>query len=127
MKPINLLAAAVALVMGATPAFASNWVYAAETDANTVIYYDADTVQRSGNQVTVWEKWDHSRDKYEKRRQRIIQNRYDCSERTKTLLNGASYYPNGKIDTYNFKTYEQEADSIVPDSISEATLEAVCR
>jgi hypothetical protein len=58
MKPINLLGATTALVLAATPSFAANWIYVI-SGRGTDHYYDADTIQRSGNQVTVWEKLDH--------------------------------------------------------------------
>ena len=82
MKPINILAAATALVMATTPAFAANWVYIETSDTGTVFSYDADTIRRAGNLVTVWEKWDHSRDKTFRERERMIRSRYQCEERT---------------------------------------------
>ena len=127
MKPINLLAAAVALVMGATPAFAANWVYVGSDINLSVWYYDADTIQRSGNLITVWKKIDTSRDKTEKRSQNISRQRYDCSKRTVTFLNSTSYYPDGTIKSFTWETYEQETDPIIPESMAETMLEAVCR
>lgn len=127
MKPINLLAAATALVMAATPAFAANWIYVTQSNVGTVSYYDVDTIQRSGNQVTVWEKWDHSRNKTKKERETRIHGRYDCSERTITSLNINNYFPDGKIKSVNLETYEQKADSVIPDTSAEKMLEAVCR
>jgi hypothetical protein len=58
MKRIKLITAA-SLLTAATPAFAVEWVYVTSNTSGTDIYYDADTIRRSGDQVTVWERWDH--------------------------------------------------------------------
>ena len=126
MKPINLLAAATALVMGATPAFAANWIYVTQSNVGTVSYYDVDTIQRSGNQVTVWEKRDESRNKTVKHREMTLRERFHCSERTFTTLNITTYYPDGTNKSANLETYEQKAEPIAPDTMGEAVLEAVC-
>lgn len=87
------------------PAFAANWVYLAESTSNAVYYYDSETIRRSGNQVTVWVKGDHSRDKTVKMRESKARYRYDCAERTSTLLQLVDYYPDGKIETFTWETY----------------------
>ena len=126
MKPINSLGAAIALVMAATPAFAANWVYVDTTGSGADIYYDADTIARSGNQVTVWEKFDHSRDKKVKYRQQTVRSRYDCAERTRTTLHVIIYYPDGTSKSATWEAYEQEAELIAPDTLGEGKLEAIC-
>ena len=126
MKPINLLGAAAALSLAATPAFAANWVYVGTLDSGTDIHYDADTIRRSGNQVTVWDKLDHSRDKKFEERERKRQYRYDCAERTVTLLASIAYYPDGTNKSFTWKKYEQEPRPVVPETVAERTLEAVC-
>lgn len=125
MKRIKLIAAA-ALVLAATPAFAANWVYMT-TDVNgTDYYYDADTIQRSGNQVTVWLKWDHSSDKTVKERRKTSRHRFDCAERTGTLLDVIIYYPDGTSKSATWEAYEQEAELIAPDTLGEDRLLTVC-
>ena len=114
MKPINLLGAAAALVLAATPAFAVDWVYVSSDSAGAVHYYDSDTIRRSGSQVTVWTKTDHSRDKRFKWRAAMARYRYDCAERTRTVLHSTNYYPNGESESYTWKTYEQNTIPIVP-------------
>ena len=122
MKHIKLIAA-TALIMAATPAFAANWVYVLTDSNGTVIYYDADTIQRSGKWVTVWEKWDHSRDKTVKEREKKIRVAYDCVQRTSANLSAFFYYPDGKIKTFDFKN---EQSPLAPETVGEAALEAVC-
>ncbi len=126
MKPINSLGAAIALVMAVTPAFAANWVYVT-TDVNgSDYYYDADTILRYGNRVTVWEKEDASRNKTVKYREQKIQSQFSCSDRTYRLLSFVAYYPDGKRNSYSLDTYEQKVEAIPPDTIGETRLEAVC-
>ena len=125
MKPINLLGTAAALVMAATPAYAANWVYVTTGGNNTEHYYDADTIRRAGNQVTVWEKVDHPRDKTVKWREAKDRYRYDCAERTSTLLNSINYYPNVENESFTWETYEQKTRPIVPGTVAETILEAV--
>jgi hypothetical protein len=126
MKSINLMAAVTALVMAATPAFAADWIYVTTNVHGSVLYYDADTIQRSGSQVTVWEKSDHSRDKTTVWREAKDRYRYDCAERTRTLLHSTNYYPDGKVESLTYETYEQKVRPITPDTVGEAQFEAVC-
>lgn len=124
MKHIKLIAAA-ALVMAATPAFATNWVYVTASRDFAFYYYDSDTIQRSGNQVTAWEKTDYSRDKTVKEREKMTRYRYDCAERTRMFLSSTVYYPDGTNESFTWK-YEQNFRPMVPNTIGEAMLEAVC-
>ena len=128
MKTKHLIASAigVSLSLGATPAFAANWVYVGESVNNAVWYYDADSIQRSGDQVTVWKKLDHTRDRTTKIRTALSRTRYDCAERTDTLLARVSYYADGTSKSAEWSRYEQTADTIFPESMAEAMLEAVC-
>jgi len=126
MRPINLLTAVAAITMAAAPAFAADWIYVT-TDVNgAVIYYDADTIQRSGDQITVWRKWDHSRDKTVKERETKSRSRYDCAERTITLLTYINYFPDGKVETDTYPTYRQTAVPVIPETVGEEMLNAVC-
>ena len=122
-----LLGAMCLAVMPIAPAYAANWVYVTESTNNAVFYYDSDTIRRSGNQVTFWRKDDHSRNTTVKQRETRARYRYDCAMRTHTLLQLTYYFPDGKIETVNWETYEQEERAVTPDTITEAMLEAVCQ
>lgn len=128
MKPISLLGAAIALIMAATPAFAVEWIYVDENDTGTVYYYDADTLSRYGNQVRFWGRTDHSRDKTRKEREVRTWQVYDCKSRTSRVLQGVTYYPNGKSETVYFSPAQQPLteSAITPGTMGEAMLEAVC-
>ena len=82
----TLLCVACLALMPTAPAYAANWVYVTISDSNAVWYYDSDTIQRSGNQVSVWLKIDHSRDKTVKHRESKGRYRLDCEMTTNTLL-----------------------------------------
>ena len=131
MKKSIVVAALLGVVCFAltpiAPAYAANWVYVTTDRDNTDFYYDSDTIQRSGNQVTVWTKYDHSRDKTVKMRESKVLIRYGCAERTLTTLQETTYYPNGTTNTVIVKPYEQEELAIPPGTVAESMLEAVCQ
>ena len=122
-----LITATCLSLMPPVPAYAANWVYVSTDKDNAVNYYDSETIRRSGNQVTVWEKVDFSRDKTVKERVKKIRYRYDCSERTATLLQMIIYYPDGSNETITLEAYEQKAGALAPETVGEMMLEAVCR
>lgn len=106
---------------------AANWVYVTTNSSDTDYYFDSDTIQRSGNQVTVWINSDHSRDKTVEARSKKMWQRFDCATRTTALLQVTIYYPNGKNETFTWNNYEQQLRAVVPDTAGESMLEAVCR
>ena len=121
-----LLGAMCLALMPVAPANAANWVYVAENSDGAVYYYDADTLQRSGDAVTVWEKSDHSRDATVKYRAKMSLTRYYCSRRTYALISVITYYPNGKSDSFSWSSYEQKEGYIAPDTVGQRQLEAAC-
>lgn len=124
MKHIKFTAAA-ALSLASTPAFAVDWVYMLTTPSGSDRYYDADTMQRFGNQVTFWERHDNSRDKTEKSREKKQRVRFDCGTRMIVVLNVLIYFPNGTNESYNFPS--GEPFPIAPDTIGEETFDIVCK
>jgi hypothetical protein len=126
MKHIKLITTA-ALVLAAAPALAANWVYVTTTRKNADYYYDADTLQRSGEVVTVWEHTDHSRNKTVKYRSSKALIRYYCSRRSYVHLSIIDYYPNGETKSFKYPTDRTDETFIPPDSNGDAMLKAVCR
>ncbi len=114
-------------LMPLEPVHAANWVYVGSNTADSHYYYDSDTIQRSGNQVVVWHKADHSQDKTVKERESKARYRYDCAMRSRVLLQVTNYYPDGNVETFTWETYEQKVQYITPDTMGESMLEAVCR
>lgn len=123
---LNKFFTTAALVMAATPAFSANWVYVNTGTNNADNYYDADTMERSGEVVTVWEKADHSRDKTVKWRSSKLLKRFYCSRRLSVIVSIIDYYPNGETKSVNVPPYQQEEDFIAPDTNGEEMLKAVC-
>ena len=96
MKTIKFMAMAMALYMQSTPAVAANWIYLSTSKTDAVHYYDADTLQRIKNDVTVWEWVDFSRDQtseYEGIKARV---RYDCRAKTSIIGTAPLRLPNGR-------------------------------
>ena len=125
MKHIKLIAS-TALAMVATPAFAAEWTPVYIDTNNAIYFYDSETIRRSGNVVTVWEKRDHSRDRTVKYREVKAKRSYNCSARTSILFSVIVYYPNGKVESEEVPDYAQTTESVAPETVGEATLEAVC-
>lgn len=128
MRKVELLTAVTALLLAATPSLAANWIYVGTDAHKTVLYYDPETVQRSGNQITVRTRQDYldSDSDSDKEIKTELRARYDCAERTVTFLEVIAYYPNGKNKIFPLKPSEQIADSILPKSTGEVMLKAVC-
>jgi hypothetical protein len=122
----TLLGAACLALMPVTTAYAANWVYVTNS-RGAYFYYDSATIQRSGNRVVVWEKADYSRNKSVKLLEMKARYRYDCAERTSTLLQATGYHRDGKIETVTWKANQQIAAAVIPDTSEETMLEAVCR
>ena len=122
-----LLGALCLALMPTTPAYAANWVYVTiDGSDDAIIYYDSDTTQRSGDQVTVWEKWDYSGSKNSKKREMLAHTRYNCADRTYKSLYAIVKYKDGTAEAENISKKTQ-TDPVVPDTVVEAQFTAVCR
>ena len=128
MKYFILLTAETLALMSATPAYATDWVYVEKDASNASHYYDRDSLSRNGNQVRFWQKVDYRRVPTDKRRESVTRVIYDCAERNYRIISNVDRYPDGKTDIVEFRPEQQflTQTSIVPDSIAEALLEAVC-
>ena len=121
-----LTIAALLVLLQTAPSYASDWVYIDQNTKNTVYYYDSDTIQRSGNIVTVWEKYDYRRNTTVKYRERKQRSRFNCEERTVVILDSVTSYPDGRIEAFNVPPDQQEGITIPPDTVAEDILKAVC-
>ncbi len=126
VRRFGLAMACVAAFLG-TPAAAANWVYVTKNDSGTIYYYDADNIQRSGNQITAWQKWDHSADQSMKEREAKRLVRFDCAARTATQLSSIRYFADGTTKSLQLLESEQKTNIIAPETIGETLLEAVCK
>jgi hypothetical protein len=127
MKSRKTSAVAALLVSLLTaPANAATRIYVAKSNNGAVHYYDAESLRRSGNQVTVWTKTDYSQDRTTEWREDKTRVKYDCAERSYANLDMVVYHPSGKVEIVNAPKPERPLQSIVPDSVSESKMEAVC-
>ena len=124
MRTIAGLAAAA--ITFAAPAQASRWIESA-SGKNATVFYDADTVQRSGSYLVAWEKWENKPNPTRKEAVNKAQKEYDCAGRRSRLINSVNYREDGTvISSFTWEPYEQTWTAATPDSIGEAMLEAVC-
>ena len=128
MKKNSLIAIAVmffGFVSSAT-AHAEDWVYLSKTTTGSKWFYQSDTIYRTANQVTVWQKIDHSQDRKYKERETILLSRYDCSAKTRTDIKFNIIYPSGINEQYDFSANEQKTEKISSGSISEFVFKKMC-
>jgi hypothetical protein len=122
----------VGLLMLSSAAVAKSgdrWMPVAHS-VNRVLEVDTQTLQRSGPRVTVWERSRYKstqsfRDggRYDAT---LVQQRYDCDARTVTLLAWLADLQGNRVDSDDVPDYKQTATAIVPDSIGEIVLNAIC-
>ena len=117
-----------AAVACAAPALATNWVSVATSSKGAKIYVDRDSISRSGDFVTAWEKWDNSAtnppaDAWLEKNRKI----YDCRNRKIRLSAAVDYRRDGSIiDQFEWAPGENEFHDAIPESIGEAVLDEVC-
>jgi hypothetical protein len=128
MRRVELVTAVSALLLTATPSLAANWIYVGTDAHQTALYYDPETVRRSGSQITTWTRQDYlNNDRSSDKEIRTeLRARYDCTKRTVTFLDVTAYYPDGKNRVFTFKASEQITDTILPESTGEVMLKAIC-
>lgn len=118
--------AALSVSLLTVPANAATWIYVGEGANGAVHYYDAESLRRSGNQVTVWTKTDYSQDRTTEWREDKTRVKYDCAERSYVNLDMVVYHPSGKVEIFNAPQPERPLQSVVPDSIGETKMKTAC-
>ena len=110
------------------PAFAVNWVYVLTDNYGSAVYYDPNTIRRSGNTVSVLEKWDNSRNEtfFWKPESRAFV-RYDCYNRTRTYISGVAYFSNGRTESEQIEPHQQLAEDILQNPTWDRIAKAICR
>ena len=117
------------LLMVSTNVFAE-WTRVGSNDEMTV-YVDYGSIKKKGNKVKMWYLFDHKTvqkpagDRY---LSSMSRSEYDCEEETKRMLDFYWYSGNmrqGEM-VYSQSNIKDEAESIVPGSISEALFKIAC-
>ncbi|MEA3031850.1 MAG: hypothetical protein QOG13_3175 [Sphingomonadales bacterium] len=121
-----LLLAALATV--ATPAEAADWRYLTANAVGGQVYYDATSIQRTGNKARLWIRVDHSRDRSTRAREVRELWSYDCGAQTTLALSSISYLPNGAILAQRVLADDPfDYTPVIPESIAETAMRLVCR
>ncbi len=128
MRVVNssLTAGAMLICVASTPASARNWVPVGSSMNNAAAFYDPESIQRYRNYVTVWTRTDYSRNPNTKIREDITRVRYDCLSKTSTNLVIVFYYLDGSNQSAEYAPHEQTERTVVPGSMGELMLMAVC-
>jgi hypothetical protein len=115
----------VTLLFSGAIAHAAKWTYVVTDVDKSARYFDAETVQRSGNVVTVWEKRGASPGN-KICCTAVSRVRFDCINRTMTLLGGRIYYLDGTVAANAERLSSPIKSEVFPDSPEEKMLKAVC-
>ncbi|HAI94124.1 MAG TPA: hypothetical protein DCM36_05220 [Xanthomonadaceae bacterium] len=107
------------------------WVQVSRSDSYTA-YVDAQTLQRNGTDVTVWEKFAYDKpktDKYGDTYDEVLSlYTYHCATRqyTKKFFSQRLCGNPNPVYSKEYKSYEQEREIIMPGTFGESTLGVVC-
>jgi hypothetical protein len=128
MRAIPLLT--LVLIAGTAGAQQSDrWVPVSITADGMVTEYDAKTISRTGDGVTVWVRYTYTRSPpvvYGKAVHHAMQRQYfNCSSLVSGVYSIITYTEDGNVVSSN--TYERPSfESNVPGSVGEQTLDALC-
>lgn len=122
-------AAADAAAATVAPPPRDRWAQVGGGDSFTT-YVDTQTLQRNGGDVTVWirnaydkPKTDKAGDTYD---EALNLSTYHCASRQYTKKVASQRLRGKPVWSYEYKSYEQERKSIMPDTVGEVIMEAVC-
>ncbi len=120
----------LALAFVSTPAFANdeNWIEIDQQSNGSVLYYDSESIRGIGDlKVTIWTKFDHSKNNKVKARQSRDKFRVDCAAETLTLLFSIHYDANNNvIESQNFTGSMQQAKLVVPGTSGDEVYKVAC-
>ena len=114
----------------APPPQRDRWIWVAKSSGGSNFYIDTQTVQRDGANVTVWEKHilpkpktDESGDTYD---ETLSLNTYHCTSRQYTSKVFSQSLRGSRVYTSEIPSYRQQRNSVAPETVGEAILEAAC-
>lgn len=125
MVRLAALVLAGSVIMGAAVA---DWRMTSSSVTGSDYYVKRDDVRNETNNApVVWVKVDARRNAKVKWRTSMTLYRMDCINRMSTPISTTLYDAAGNsISSTTFPPYEQRADPVVPDSVFEPVLDAVC-
>lgn len=119
---------AVAIAAFAAPTNAAVWRHLTTNDPGGAVYYDASSIRRVGNNVRLWIKVDHSRDRSTRVRLTLELWSYNCDARTTLAISSYNYLPDGTVLSQR-TLYDDPADytPVIPESVAETAMQMVCQ
>ncbi len=129
MQYVKMATLGLFLAMVGAPAFGADWIYVTAENDGSPRFYDADTIERSGTQVTFWERrgWRQGASQESNECCAVLAKfKYDCHSRTSTLLVGRLYYRDGSVALASKAERTPNAEPIFPDSPEEKMFRVVC-
>lgn len=125
MRKIIILLAASSISV-TTGASAATWYLSAPVNSKTLFFFDADTIERSPESVTLWVKSVETTKPDADGSWSTAQLwKFNCSARTAQSLSWSTYNNSGEfIESYNKPASPKP---VVPDSIGEAMLKIFCQ
>ena len=127
----RVLLTTCALLSASTPAAAAEWwpvSSSGDTPNRRVGFIDKTSfVSDYAGRISAWEfDINESPEKDGVRKEKTL-HRFDCKNRTMTLLEVVKYGNNDRlIDTVTWNSYEQTENNIIPDSVGESKWQFVC-
>jgi hypothetical protein len=115
-----------AAVMGlASTAQAASWLEVAVSVSGTTVAVDVDSIRRDGGKVTVWAKYDHTKNMAIKAREDKRLLKFDCDAQTMTTLSYVSYDARGSVIDSETRPFSVP-EPVIPESVGEAIMQAAC-
>lgn len=122
MKKIALAMLCVGL---ASSSGAATWVVVGGTaDHSLIAFYDLDSVQRSGNTITLWNRWVYAKPRHDGAVIHLYQIRYRCLDRTSEFLASTAYDSAGNPSRPVQQYFSPEP--IVPGTFGEDMFKVYC-
>jgi hypothetical protein len=116
----------VFLLLSSSIVSAANWIITGATD-DSYFYYDADTMVKNSDIVTVWKKM-NTVEKNGKSYSWLYREELDCKKKMKRTIAGIKYSkPDGKGDIVPSEKPNDSWKSIPPGSVGESAQQDICK
>lgn len=121
----------LALAAASVPAKAAEWWLVStsgDRPNRSLIFMDKNSATVDyESRVSAWGLEIYETAQKDGRRKEKVLHIFDCKKRTMSLASLIVFGNNDRlINSYNWKSYEQDANSVVPDSVGEAQWEFAC-
>ena len=119
--------AVTAAVIAVSAQAAADWELASTASNGMRTYIDISTITAEDDSRNTWEKQTYVKPERDGTSYTVNHVRYDCSNRTYTILSYIKYRATGEIvDSYQIPSYRLESNDIAPDTVAEKLLTTVC-